>query len=133
MSPSLLGERLQLGAANASQSPHWSDGAVANTALTWLTANFSLTAAELRALVAGTVVPGLGAQRLAVDTMGLGRGLAYINGHRLGRYFLIGAPPHGSPTQRYIPVPSGWLTAGSNVLTILECAHRSLCAGGSSQ
>eukprot|EP00936_MAST-01D_sp_MAST-1D-sp1_P001821 g1821.t1 len=122
MSPFLRGEELQLGAANASNFPYWSDGAVANTALTWLTTNFSLTAAEIRALAAGTNVPGLGAQRVAVDTMGLGRGLAYINGHRLGRYFLAGAPPHDSPTQRYIPVPSGWLVSGSNVLTVLEAA-----------
>ena len=122
MEPSLLGERLRLGSANASQLPLWSDGATANTALVWLTANFSLTAAECQAFAAGATMPTVGAQRLALDTMGLGRGLAYINGHRLGRYFLIGAPPHKAPTQRYIPVPAGWLLPGSNVLTVLEAA-----------
>lgn len=122
MDPSLLGERLQLGAANASVLPLWSDGATANTPLLWLTSNFSLLEAEHQALVAGITVPGAGAQRLALDLLGLGRGLAYINGHRLGRFFLLRAPPNNAPTQRFLPIPSGWLQAGNNTITVFEAA-----------
>jgi beta-galactosidase len=41
------------------------------------------------------------------------KGVAYINGNNLGRYWNVGA-------QRFLYVPATWLTQGSNELIVFE-------------
>ncbi|OAM91133.1 beta-galactosidase [Termitidicoccus mucosus] len=73
---------------------------------------------------------------VALDLDGLGKGLAWVNGECVGRYWLIRsvAPgdihtehnqvmvfePPGGPCQRYYHVPRDWLRAGKNTLLLFE-------------
>lgn len=94
---------------------------------TWYRASFTLPAARLAADA-----------DWRLDAAGLGKGLAFLNGHALGRYWLIaghgyGADetwhnatldglstgPEGEPTQRHYRIPSCWLQA-ANTLVLFE-------------
>jgi len=48
-----------------------------------------------------------------LDMRGWGKGLVWINGHNLGRYWRIGP-------QQSLFVPSGWLQEGQNVIIVLD-------------
>ncbi|MDR2674186.1 MAG: beta-galactosidase [Opitutaceae bacterium] len=80
--------------------------------------------------------PPSGAGPAAFDFGSLGKGLAWVNGECLGRYWTVGsaapekiptehnqvmhfAPP-GGPSQRYYHVPREWLHDGKNVLLVFE-------------
>jgi beta-galactosidase len=45
-----------------------------------------------------------------------GKGVVWINGHNLGRYWYIGP-------QQTIYVPAEWLKKGDNQITVLELLH----------
>jgi beta-galactosidase len=80
--------------------------------------------------------PPSGTDPVAFDFGGLGKGLAWVNGGCIGRYWTVGsvAPekiptehnqvmcfdPPGEPSQRYYHVPREWLHAGKNVLLVFE-------------
>jgi hypothetical protein len=77
-----------------------------------------------------------GSDPVAFDFGGLGKGLAWVNGECVGRYWTVKsvAPgkihtehnqvmhfdPPGGLSQRYYHVPREWLRAGGNVLVIFE-------------
>ncbi|MDD5708316.1 MAG: hypothetical protein PHR35_20550, partial [Kiritimatiellae bacterium] len=86
-----------------------------------------------------------GGAPLALDLAGMNKGLAWVNGRCIGRYWLIAAAAQpsgdtvgcvgaGQPTQRYYHVPREWLT-DENTLVLFEeaggdpCGVR-LCAWG---
>lgn len=77
-----------------------------------------------------------------LDADGLGKGMAFINGHALGRYWLIAGhgygadetwhnqaldglsvAPAGEPTQRYYRIPRAWLRAENTLLLFEEQAN----------
>jgi hypothetical protein len=76
----------------------------------------------------------LNANPILLDALGLNGGHAFINGNDLGLYWLIygscqGSPPCccqpiqincGQPSQRYYHIPSDWLMAKNNLLTVFE-------------
>ncbi|KAG6622686.1 Beta-galactosidase 5 [Phytophthora cinnamomi] len=56
---------------------------------------------------------------ILLDCIGLTRGRAYINGHDLGRYWLIN--DEGDFVQRYYHVPRDWLVKDeANVLVVFD-------------
>jgi hypothetical protein len=77
-----------------------------------------------------------GDEPLAFDFGGLGKGLAWVNGECIGRYWTVKsvAPgeiptehnqvmrfdPPGGPSQRYYHVPREWLREGENTLLLFE-------------
>jgi beta-galactosidase len=77
-----------------------------------------------------------GSDPVAFNFGSLGKGLAWVNGECIGRYWTVRsvAPekihtehnqvmrfdPPGEPSQSYYHVPRGWLRAGKNVLIIFE-------------
>ncbi|MDR0902551.1 MAG: beta-galactosidase [Opitutaceae bacterium] len=77
-----------------------------------------------------------GSEPLAFDFSGLGKGLAWVNGECIGRYWMVKSvapaeihtehnqvmrydPPDG-PSQRYYHVPREWLREGRNILLLFE-------------
>ena len=97
---------------------------------TWYRASFTLPAARLAADA-----------DWRLDAAGLGKGTAFINGHALGRYWLIAGHGYGAdaswhnaaldglstgpesePTQRYYRIPSSWLQATNTLLLFEEQA-----------
>jgi hypothetical protein len=83
-----------------------------------------------------TVSTPSGTNPLMLDLAGLGKGLMWINGQCLGRYWLVRSrrpdklhtehnqvmifDEPGSPSQRYYHVPRGWLTPTTNRLCFFE-------------
>ena len=71
---------------------------------------------------------------LVVDLSGMQKGLAWLNGHCLGRYWLVPAFPQntwlkkapvafeglGEPTQRYYHIPFEWVKGSENRLVLFE-------------
>lgn len=73
-----------------------------------------------------------------LDLGGWGKGMAFVNGRMIGRYWLLEgngygpdaiwhpknaglyAGPDGEPTQRYYLVPRSWLKAGENEVVLFE-------------
>ncbi|KAF1774735.1 Galactose-binding domain-like [Phytophthora cactorum] len=66
---------------------------------------------------------------ILLDFLGLTRGRAYINGHDLGRYWLIN--DEGDFVQRYYHVPRDWLVKDRENLLIVfdDLAGRSPMCG----
>jgi beta-galactosidase len=117
MAPGLVGEKAGVyGEAGALVA--WAPGAGADRPLAWWRAEFARPA---------------GAGPLVVDLSGMTKGLAWVNGRCLGRYWLL--PGHGEsegglrpvvqcaregePTQRYYHIPADWLEE-RNVLVLFE-------------
>ena len=119
--PGLAGERLDLGAPDA--LPAWPAPAAtdAGAPLRWWRLTFARPAGDAP---------------LAVDLDGMGKGLAWLNGRCIGRYWLVRGDTRsqyylsgggavfdarlGEPTQRYYHLPSDWLTDSVNVLVLFE-------------
>lgn len=99
---------------------------------TWYQTTFSLSADQLA-----------GHTDWHLDMAGLGKGMAFINGHPLGRYWLIAAHgygadepwqnkeldglslgPAGQPTQRYYRIPRPWLQSRNTLVLFEEQARR---------
>jgi hypothetical protein len=120
MLPGLSGERHELFAAPGELAP-------------WKSATKAAAAAPLRWHRARFNRPP-GDAPIALDLGGMNKGLAWVNGHCIGRYWLlkakdvpipgwmgqgIQAGPVGVPTQRYYHVPREWLR-DTNVLVLFE-------------
>jgi beta-galactosidase len=115
--PALAGERMRLYGPAAALA-QWQAGAGGEAPLRWWRARFRRPA---------------GAAALALDLAGMRKGLAWLNGRCIGRYWLIsGDQPQdpwqagivdaidpGAPTQRYYHLPAEWL-AEQNELVLLE-------------
>jgi len=76
--------------------------------LTWYRAEFTLDAATLA-----------GDADYRIDTSGMGKGSIFVNGHGIGRFWLIPGGSTGQPSQRFYHVPRNWL-AGHNVVVLFE-------------
>ena len=114
--PYLTGEFLGVSTAAGHSSVPWASDWQAATGrpLTWYSAQFP--AVKLPT----TSGPGI-TYSVLVDMSGFNRGHAFVNGHDIGRYWLImGAD--GQPTQSLYHIPVDWLAADGamNELTVLE-------------
>ncbi|XP_023543829.1 beta-galactosidase 3-like [Cucurbita pepo subsp. pepo] len=123
----LKGEALNLVSPNGISSVEWIEGSLAAQApqpLTWHKSNFD--APE-------------GAEPLALDMRGMGKGQIWINGLSIGRYWTAYAAGNcdkcnyagtfrpskcqqgcGQPTQRWYHVPRAWLKPKDNLLVVFE-------------
>lgn len=126
MIPLLLGERLGLHEPLFPGNPHaWSDVVTKGNPLTWFYSEFTIP--ESSRFDPDT--------DWAFDAVGLDKGLVWVNGHLLGRYWTIVAQGYGpdrvyqpttimgigqgEPTQRTYHIPAGWLRE-VNALVILS-------------
>ena len=110
--PYLTGEYLSLASAAGHSSVPWSADwqSATGTPLTWYYATFP----EVQTPSSG------GVYSVLLDMSGFTRGHAFVNGHDIGRYWLIPASD-GQPTQSLYHIPPDWLTVGGdNTLTVLE-------------
>jgi outer membrane lipoprotein-sorting protein len=123
----LVGEHFQIyteqGSSQVDWNTEWTKGI--NKPITWFQARFDLD---------HLVREDLNANPVLLDAQGLKRGHAFINGNDLGLYWLIqgicrDAPPCCcqraqincmKPTQRYYHIPSDWLMAKNNLLTVFD-------------
>jgi len=109
--PYLTGEFLSImtrdGHANVPWSTTWQSAT--GVPLTWYYTTFPVVP-----------LPTQGLYSVLIDMSGMGRGHAYINGHDIGRYWLINGGDK-KPTQSLYHIPQDWLKAnGDNTLTIIE-------------
>jgi hypothetical protein len=76
----------------------------------------------LRARFPTPPLPPAGDGSCLLDLAGLGRGHAFVNGHDVGRYWLLARNDgSGKPSQRYYVVPPDWLaTEQLNELVVFE-------------
>jgi len=106
MVPFLAGERSSI--VEKSSSISWSKFSVAQ-ALCWYKAEYQISAGEL----------GEDAD-YRLNAAGLGKGMLFVNGHAVGRHWLIASPgTNGQPTQQYYHLPKNWLRA-ENTLIVFE-------------
>jgi beta-galactosidase len=76
----------------------------------------------LSQMVLPTAAPG-GSAVFRLDANGLGKGMLWVNGHAVGRHWLIeAARPAGVCSQRYYHVPADWLRARNEVVIFEEQA-----------
>ena len=110
--PYLTGQYLALPTASGHSSVRWSTDwrSVMGRPITWYYA-------ELKRFD----VPS-GLHSVLIDLTGFMRGHCYINGHDIGRYWLI-PTSDGLPTQLLYHIPPDWLNWGEgaiNTVTVLE-------------
>lgn len=124
MRPFLAGEQINI--PTQIKSVNWIKPDKPNPC-TWYNTSFQLTHTVLQSDA-----------DFRIDAQGLGKGMLFINGHMLGRYWLIegngygpdeswqnftldglSLAPGGQPTQRYYHVPKAWLKE-NNQLVIFE-------------
>jgi beta-galactosidase len=122
----LVGEYFQIyteqGSSKVDWSSEWTKGI--DKPITWFQARFDLD---------HLVKEDTNANPVLLDAEGLNRGHPFINGNDLGLYWLIEGVCHESacccqqaqincmePTQRYYHIPSDWLMAKNNLITIFD-------------
>ncbi|KAE9345752.1 Beta-galactosidase 11 [Phytophthora fragariae] len=119
MYPSLVGEQLEIYRPEWLSSVPWTPVprliASGRQLMSWYWTSFSYPTFELPA-----ESDPVGKQSsILLDCIGLTRGRAYINGHDLGRYWLIN--DEGDFVQRYYHVPRDWLVKDqANVLVVFD-------------
>ncbi len=125
MRPFLIGEQLNI--SDQQIAVHWNRSDYAKPC-TWYNTNFQLAPDMLNS-----------DDDFRIDVKGLGKGMLYINGHMLGRYWLIEAngwgpdenwqspvndglslAPPGKPTQRYYNMPKAWLKEINQIVIFEE-------------
>jgi hypothetical protein len=85
-------------------------GAATGRRLTWFRGNFVLPDAALQADA-----------DFRIDANGLGKGSLFVNGHAVGRHWLIAkSGPSHEPTQRFYHVPRTWLESKNEVIVFEE-------------
>ncbi|MBN8645298.1 MAG: beta galactosidase jelly roll domain-containing protein, partial [Planctomycetes bacterium] len=78
----------------------------------WYRANFTPTPHN------GSTLPAL-----ALDTHGLSKGVAFINGYNLGRYFTATATGKAVGPQTVFPIPESWIKPGAENEVMLFDEH----------
>lgn len=110
MRPQLAGQALQVYTAAGAKRVQWSGDWQSGGPGTWYAATFT--------------TPSLsGGKQLLLRANGMTRGQLYVNGHELGRYWMIlENDGSGHATQGVYHIPADWLIAGdgANVLTLAE-------------
>ncbi|CAI0445309.1 unnamed protein product [Linum tenue] len=61
-----------------------------------------------------------GRNPVAVRMKGMGKGMVWINGNNIGRYWMSYLSPLGQPTQSEYHIPRSFLKRGRNLMVILE-------------
>jgi hypothetical protein len=126
--PGLQGEALQVYTSSGSQKVEWNSdiSSAINKPLTWFIGSFAMPPNP-------NDTTGF-----ALDMTGMGKGMAYVNGHMIGRYWMITGEGIctckwaggynqdqcrtncGLPSQRYYHVPEDWLLPENNMVVLFE-------------
>jgi len=126
--PGLQGESLQVYTEDGSKKVEWNSqvSSAINKPLTWFTGSFDMPSNPN------------GTTGFALDMTGMGKGMAFVNGYNIGRYWMVkgsgdcsckwagGYSPSqcqmncGLPSQRYYHVPEDWLQADNNIVVLFE-------------
>ena len=109
MRPGLAGEHWQ--AVSGGRVPWTPASSLTVPAGTWLRARFSTPP-----------LPPVGEGACLLDLTGLGRGHAFVNGHDVGRFWLLARNDgFGQPSQSFYHVPPDWLSSEHlNELVVFE-------------
>ena len=123
----LVGEFFQIyteeGSSKVDWSTQWTKGI--GKPITWFQARFDLD---------HLIRQDTNANPVLLDARGLNRGHAFVNGYDLGLYWLIQGVCHDTapcccqqaqvnclePSQRFYHIPSDWLMAKNNLLTVFD-------------
>ncbi|DAZ94405.1 TPA: hypothetical protein N0F65_003434 [Lagenidium giganteum] len=118
MYPGLLGEDLAITTHEWHESVDWDADPASVTRqlpLTWYSTTFQFDPSVIAVDKNGEVVASI-----LLDCQGLSRGRAFVNGHDLGRFWLI-ENADGQPIQRYYHIPTDWLYASRpNLLVLMD-------------
>jgi hypothetical protein len=109
MTPFLAGERSSI--VEKSASVVWSKFSLPQR-LCWYKAEFQIS-------------PGTLAEDAdyRLNAAGLGKGMLFLNGHAVGRHWLIVSPgTNGQPTQQYYHLPKSWMNADNTLIVFEEQA-----------
>ncbi|CAN0878841.1 Beta-galactosidase 13 [Linum grandiflorum] len=101
----LDGENARIYTEDGSRKVKWRAVETRGRALTWYKTYFYTP--ELR-------------DPVAVRMTGMGKGMVWINGNSIGRYWMSYLSPIGQPTQSEYHVPRSFLKRGKNLMVILE-------------
>lgn len=108
MRPQLAGEQKMLAARQ--ETVAWHGAPEGARPLRWYKTHVHLPANLLR-----------GGSVFRLDAIGLGKGMIWVNGHGIGRYWLIPAStPAGAWSQRYYHVPADWLQPSNEIIVFEE-------------
>lgn len=126
MHPCLAGEQMDL--RSHPEDVNWNPAQERSHPLSWLRTRFSLTSQQLASDA-----------DFRLDATGLGKGMLFINGHALGRHWLIHGEGFGNdqfwvqqekhglvldaagvPTQRHYRIPPAWLREDNDLLIFEE-------------
>lgn len=107
--PGLAGEHYQVFTKEGASKVQWEKDVENASNLAWYKSTFKTPEGLKRGV------------EVLVHPEGMGRGQAYINGHNIGRYWMI-KDQHGDYTQGYYHIPKDWLNAEGeeNVITLGE-------------
>lgn len=118
MLPGLVGEQLELFEPEWTDSVEWKPvprepiaDRIRFPLMAWYRTTFRLPESA-RPTPRGSPVEDVSS--ILLDCVGLTRGRAYVNGHDLGRYWLIRNARTDEYVQRYYHVPADWLHFGSD-------------------
>ncbi|XP_072979925.1 beta-galactosidase 11-like [Typha angustifolia] len=100
----MVGEKFGIHNEEGSSHVQWSD-AKSGTQVTWYKRYFD--------------APG-GNDPVALDMSSMGKGLAWVNGECIGRYWVSYLSPLGKPSQSVYHVPRAFLKGKKNLLVIFE-------------
>ncbi|KDP29648.1 hypothetical protein JCGZ_18810 [Jatropha curcas] len=101
----LDGEKNQLYTEDGSKKVTWTEVKKQGPTLTWYKTYFN--APE-------------GRDPVAINMDGMGKGILWINGKSIGRYWMSYLSPLGSPTQTQYHIPRAYLKSTNNLMVILE-------------
>ncbi|KAI8533177.1 hypothetical protein RHMOL_Rhmol11G0276800 [Rhododendron molle] len=99
------GEKLELHTEEGSQKVTWSPAGGAGPPLTWYKTYFD--------------VPE-GQNPVAVRLTTMGKGMAWVNGKSIGRYWVNYLSPLGQPSQSEYHIPRSFLKPGKNLMILFE-------------
>ncbi|WJX40193.1 Beta-galactosidase 16 [Trifolium repens] len=101
----LLGEKLQIYTVSGSSNVQWKSFQSSTKPLTWYQTTFDAPEGN------NPVVLNLGS---------MGKGLAWVNGQGIGRYWVSFHTPKGTPSQQWYHIPRSFLKSTGNLLVIVE-------------
>ncbi|KAK2351863.1 beta-galactosidase [Trifolium repens] len=101
----LLGEKLQIYTVSGSSKVQWESFHSSTKPLTWYQTTFDAPEGN------NPVVLNLGS---------MGKGIAWVNGQGIGRYWVSFHTPKGTPSQQWYHIPRSFLKSTGNLLVILE-------------
>ncbi|KAI5405916.1 variant 2, Beta-galactosidase 16 [Lathyrus oleraceus] len=101
----LLGEKLQIYTVNGLSKVQWENFQSSTKPLTWYQTTFDAPASN---------------DPVALNLGSMGKGLVWVNGQGIGRYWVSFHTSNGTPSQQWYHIPRSFLKSTGNLLVILE-------------